>query len=115
MRRVKVSVLMPVYNSQRYLKTSIESILGQTFQDFEFIIIDDGSTDGSWKIIEKCKQKDERIVALRNKQNIGTSRTLNRGLSIATGKYIVRMDADDWSYPERIEKQYEYMQKHQNV
>lgn len=115
MEKVKISVLMPVYNGQKYLKTSIESILGQTFRDFEFIIVDDGSTDKSWEIIEGYKRKDKRIVALRNKHNIGTSRTLNLGLSVTSGKYVVRMDADDWSYPERLQWQYEFMEKHSDV
>ena len=115
MKKPRVSVLMPVYNGERFLKVSIDSILSQTFRDFEFIIADDGSTDGSQKIIEDYKQKDTRIIALRNKHNIGTSRTLNKGLSIAKGKYIVRMDADDWSYPDRIERQCDYMQKHPKV
>lgn len=115
MRKPRISVLMTVYNCQKYLKTSIDSILDQSFRDFEFIIVDDGSTDGSKKIIEDYKQKDTRIVALRNKHNIRTSRALNKGLSVAKGKYVVRMDADDWSYPDRFQKQYSYMQKHPKV
>lgn len=115
MGKLRISVLMPVYNCQKYLKTSIESILCQTFRDFEFIIVDDGSTDGSWKIIEGYKQKDTRVITLRNKYNIGMSGTLNKGLSIAKGKYIIRMDADDWSYPDRFRIQYEYMKTHPKV
>lgn len=115
MKRVNISVLMPVYNAEKYLKTSVESILNQTFGDFEFIVVDDGSTDGSWKILEDYKRKDKRIIALRNRYNLGTSKTLNRGLAVARGKYLVRMDADDWSYPDRLQRQYDYMEKHPEV
>lgn len=107
----KISVVMPVYNSERYIKTSIESILTQTFKNFEFIIIDDGSNDDSFKVIDSYRQKDKRIILMRNNQNIGTSKTLNRGLFIAQGKYIIRMDADDWSYPNRFQKQFDFMEK----
>ena len=111
----KISVLMPVHNSQKYLSTSIESILSQSFKDYEFIIINDGSTDDSLKIIEKYKYNDERIVLIKNKFNLGTTKSLNRGLLIAGGKYMVRMDADDWSYPDRLKTQYEYMEKHSEI
>jgi glycosyltransferase involved in cell wall biosynthesis len=106
---------MSVYNGERYLRESIDSILGQTFKNFELVIIDDGSTDDSWKIIKKYSTKDKRIVTIRNRKNLRTSAALNRGLDIARGKYIVRMDADDWSYPYRLEKQYDYMRKHPKV
>lgn len=115
MRKIPITVLMPVYNGQNYLRQSIESILSQTFNKFEFIIVDDGSTDNSWKIIKEYSTKDKRIVAVRNKKNLRISATLNKGLSIAKGEYIVRMDADDWSYPYRLEKQYGYMQKRPEV
>ncbi|KKQ91817.1 MAG: Glycosyl transferase, family 2 [Candidatus Woesebacteria bacterium GW2011_GWB1_39_10] len=115
MNNPKISVLMPVYNGEKYLMTSIESILDQTFQDFEFIIVDDDSTDDSWKIINDYKKKDKRIVALQNKINLKTSKTLNVGLSKACGKYIVRMDVDDWSYPNRLQTQYDYMEARPKV
>lgn len=102
---------MPVYNSDRYLQKSIESILSQSLTNFEFIIVDDGSSDNSLKIIKKYIKKDKRIVLIQNPVNIGTTKSLNKGLFIAKGKYIVRMDADDWSYPDRFKKQYEYMEK----
>lgn len=115
MKKIKISVLMPVYNSENYLKDSIESILNQSFTDFEFIIIDDASKDDSWAIIKEYEKNDKKIVALQNIVNIGTTKSLNTGLSLAKGKYVVRMDADDWSYPERLKKQYEFMEKHQDV
>jgi len=113
--KVKISVLMPVYNGEKYLDEAITSILSQTFKDFEFVIVDDCSTDGSWKIIQKYAQQDRRIVSKRNGENLRTTKTLNEGLRITRGKYIARMDADDWSYPDRLEKQYEFMEKHPEV
>lgn len=115
MVKPKISVLMPVHNGEKYLSTSIKSILSQSFKNYEFIVIDDGSIDNSLKIIESYKQKDKRIIVIRNTSNIGTTKSLNKGLLIAQGKYIVRMDSDDWSYPERLKKQYEFMEKHLDV
>lgn len=115
MSKVSISVLMPAYNAQEYLDASIQSILDQTFRGFEFIIVDDYSTDRSWEIIKKYARKDKRIVTLRNKRNLRTTVTLNRGLELAKGKYIARMDADDWSYPDRLQKQYKFMEKHPEV
>ena len=106
---------MPVYNAEKYLNTAIESILNQTFNNYEFIILDDASTDGSWDIIKRFANTDKRIVALRNSKNLRTTKTLNRGLKIAKGKYMVRMDADDWSYPDRLQKQFDFMENHPEV
>ncbi len=98
---------MPVYNGEEYLSGAIESILGQTFPDFEFLVIDDGSTDSSRKII--LSYKDPRIRLVRNRRNIGLTRSLNRGLRLARGEYIARMDADDVSLPHRLERQVNFM------
>jgi len=103
----KVSVLMPVYNAGRFMKTAIDSILSQTFDDFEFLIIDDGSTDDSINIIRA--NSDDRIVLVKNKKNLGVSCTLNIGLGAAKGEYIIRMDADDISRSCRIKRQVEFM------
>lgn len=115
MKQIAVSVLMPVYNAEKYLDPAIESIVNQTFKDFEFVIIDDGSSDASWKILKSWSQKDQRIKVFRNKVNLRTTKTLNKGLKKAKGKYIVRMDADDWSYPDRIERQYLFMEKNADI
>lgn len=104
----KLSVLMPVYNAEKYLREAIESILHQTFEDFEFLIIDDASTDGSAEII--ASYQDSRIRIYRNRENSGISQTLNKGIQLATTACIARMDADDISYPERLEKQFAYLQ-----
>lgn len=106
---------MPAYNAERYIEEAIESILKQTFRDFEFIIIDDCSSDRTWEIIQSFAQKDARIVALRNEKNMRISLTLNKGIEMARGTYIARMDADDWSYPYRLEKQVVFMDAHPEV
>lgn len=109
----KVSVLMPVYNTEKYVAEAIQSILSQTFTDFEFIIINDGSTDNSEAIIQSFS--DERIRYFSNKQNLGIVDTLNRGLDLCRGEYIARMDADDISLPKRFEKQVEFMDNNADV
>lgn len=103
----KVTVLMPVYNGQDYVGPAIQSILDQSYTNFDFLIINDGSTDNSEKIIKKFN--DNRIHYIVNEENIGLIETLNKGLRQIHGKYIVRMDADDISLPLRIEKQVEFM------
>jgi len=109
----KVTVLMPVYNGDQYLKEAIDSILGQTFKDFEFLIINDGSTDKSIEIIESYN--DKRIKLIHNEKNMGLIYTLNKGLELAKGKYIARMDADDISLPPRLQKQVDFMDKNKDV
>ena len=100
-----ISVIMPVYNGEKYLSEAIESILNQTYRNFEFLIINDGSTDTSEEII--CSYTDPRIFYLKNDKNRGLVYTLNYGISVARGEYIARMDADDISFPHRFEKQIE--------
>jgi glycosyltransferase involved in cell wall biosynthesis len=109
----KVSVLMPVHNAGAFLREAVESILHQTFSDFEFIIINDGSTDASESII--LSFSDPRIVYLSNSRNRGLVQSLNRGLDLARGEYIARMDADDISLPERLQKQVYFMDEHPEV
>src|SRR5659263_168424 len=104
----KVTVLMAVYNGERYLREAIESILGQSFADFEFFIVNDGCTDSSRDII--LSYRDPRIRLIDNQENIGLTKSLNIGLSLASGEYVARQDADDISYPTRIEKQIEYFE-----
>lgn len=111
---MKISVIMPVYNTkEEYLREAIESILNQTFQDFEFIIIDDGSEDYVKEIIKSYN--DKRIKYIKNEKNLGLITTLNKGLEIAHGEYIARMDSDDVSLPTRFEKQVAYMDKNLHV
>ncbi len=96
---------MSVYNGSDYLRESIESILNQTFSDFEFIIINDYSTDNTWEIITEYAEQDKRIKLFNNSENIGLTKSLNKGLKLARGEYIARQDADDVSLVERFEKQ----------
>lgn len=108
-----LSVVMPTYNSEKYLEKSIDSILNQTFKDFEFIIIDDGSTDKTLKTIKKYK--DPRIILIQNKINKGIVYSLNKGIKLAKGKYIARMDADDISVKTRFSKQINFLENNPNI
>lgn len=110
----RVSVIMAVWNSERYLADSIESILNQTFEDFEYIIIDDGSFDASRDIIARYAVNDQRIKPLYYEHQ-GLTRSLNRGIREARGAYIARMDADDISLPERLEKEHAYLMQHPDI
>ena len=113
MNHPKISVLMPVYNAEKFLNESIDSILNQTFKDFEFIIINDASTDKTDRIIKSYKNPMIKII--NNKVNIGLTKSLNKGLGIAQGEYIARQDADDVSIPERLDKQYNYLEEHRQI
>lgn len=114
MYKYPITVLMPVYNAEeKEFKIAIESILNQTFSDFEFLIINDGSANNSEDII--LSYKDSRIRYEKNPENIGLINTLNKGLELAKGKYIARLDQDDYSYPTRLEKQYAYMEENPNI
>jgi glycosyltransferase involved in cell wall biosynthesis len=106
----EITVLMPVHNAEQFLREAIDSILSQSFSDFEFLIIDDGSTDDSVSIIRQSQ--DPRIRLIRNEENLGISLTLNKGIELASSDLIARMDADDISYPDRLQKQYNYMKAH---
>jgi glycosyltransferase involved in cell wall biosynthesis len=108
-----ISVIMPVFNSEKYLGKAIESILNQTFDNFEFIIINDGSTDGSKKIINKYN--DNRMFFIDLEKNSGNYAARNLGLKAAIGKYICVMDSDDISLPHRLETQYNYMESNPEV
>lgn len=111
--KIKISVIMPVHDGADYLAESMDSIMSQTYRDFEFIIINDCSTDDTEEIIQSYQ--DRRIVYLRNEENLGVARALNRGLDIARGEYVARMDADDIARPARLEIQKNYMDSHPEV
>jgi len=104
-----ISVLMPVYNAQQYLHEAMDSILKQTFGDFEFLVFDDGSTDKSREIIQSFN--DPRIKVFLSEKNTGYASLLNEGLQKAEGKYIARMDADDVSMPDRFQKQFDFLER----
>lgn len=109
----QVSVLMPAYNCETYVAEAVSSMLSQTFADFEFLVIDDGSTDATRAVLESIH--DPRLRVVSNPRNLGLIATLNRGLELAGGRYIARMDADDISAPERLEKQVRFLDAHPDV
>lgn len=104
-----LSVLMPVYNGRAYIRPAIDSVLNQTFRDFELIVVNDGSTDDTLSIVQEYK--DPRIVII-NQKNMGVARSLNNGLAAARGKYVKRHDADDTSTPEAFQVQVDFMESH---
>ncbi|MFT4982891.1 MAG: glycosyltransferase involved in cell wall biosynthesis, partial [Bacteroidia bacterium] len=103
-----VTVLMPVYNAENYVETAIQSILEQTYVNFELLVIDDGSTDGSATIINGID--DSRINYVKNDVNLKLITTLNKGLKLAKGKYIARLDADDIAEKTRLQEQVDFME-----
>lgn len=109
----KISVVMPVYNGEKYLREAMESILEQSFSDFEFIVVNDGSTDSSSEIIKSFS--DPRIVYIDNGTNFGLSRSFNTAIRVARGTYIARMDADDVSALNRLERQLSFLKRHPHV
>lgn len=109
----KITVLMAAYNAEAYLKECMDSVLGQTYGDYEFLIIDDGSTDRTIDII--ASYKDDRIRLIRNEKNLSQVTSLNIGLDYAKGEYIARIDADDVAFPRRLEKQSEFLRKYTDI
>lgn len=115
LERPAVTVLMSVFNGERFLREAIESILAQSYTDFEFIIIDDGSTDSTNCILQSYAARDQRVVLLKNDRNVGLTKSLNLGLSVSQGTYVARQDADDLSFPERLRTQVAYLDDHPSV
>ena len=111
---VKVSVVMPVFNGGEYLRKAVDSILLQTFSDFEFLIVNDGSTDASGKILQELAKRDQRIKVI-DRENRGLIYSLNEACGVAEGEYIARMDADDISLKDRFEQQVNYLDSHPEV
>lgn len=109
----KVTVLMGVYNSGLFLKEAMDSILNQSYKDFKFLIINDGSTDKSEEIILSIK--DDRIIYLKNPENIGIGRTVRKGMEMIQSKYVIRVDSDDISFPERFQEQVDFMDSHPEI
>lgn len=109
----KVSILMGIYNCEKYLGAAIESIINQTYDNWEFIICDDGSKDSSYLIAERyAKKYPEKFTLLKNKTNLKLNKTLNRCLDMATGDYIARMDGDDVCKPDRLREEVEFLESH---
>jgi len=104
-----ITIITTVYNCENYIEESVQSITEQTFENFEYIIVDDGSTDNTFSVISRLAAKDKRIIIIRNENNIGRVRSLNISLDRAGGKFIAIQDADDISLPQRLEKQYSFL------
>ncbi|MBF0293696.1 MAG: glycosyltransferase [Magnetococcales bacterium] len=115
MNGVPVTVLTAVYNGADHLDAAITSILAQRFTDFEFLLIDDGSTDATPDLLADWARRDSRIVLVRNADNLGLTRSLNRGIALARGEWIARQDADDISMPERLTRQMAFLAAHPEV
>ena len=110
-----ISIIMSVYNGETYLKEAIESVINQTFLNWELVVINDCSTDSTQEILEEFATRDERIKVYPNEVNLKLPTSLNKAISLCNGKYIARMDADDICLPERLEKQYKFMEENQDV
>ena len=114
MHQPLVSVIMPVYNTKQWVWEAIESILDQTFKDFEFIIVDDYSTDGSYEICEKYAKKDKRIKLYRNEKNWWVAYTKNRLIGLTSTDYLASQDSDDVSFLNRLELEYKFLEEHKD-
>lgn len=110
-----VSVIIPCYNTEKYVESAVRSIMSQTYKNLEIIVTDDCSTDNTFSILEKLADEDNRIKLFKNETNLKIVKTLNKMVQLANGKYIARMDADDISLPERIEKQVEFLEKNSDI
>lgn len=115
MDKPRVSVIMAVYNAQAYLEEAIESVLNQSFTDFEFLILDDCSTDNSINILNVYASRDSRIKVFSNKENLGLTKNLNKLINFADGEFLARMDADDISLNERFKEQVEFFDSHSDI
>ena len=111
MEKNKVSIIIPVYNAEKFIGETIESVISQTYTDWEMLILNDRSTDSSYEIIQKYAQKDKRIKAIDSEKNIGVVEGRNRLISEANGEYIAFLDADDYWKEDKLEKQIEFMKK----
>ncbi len=110
-----ISVIMPTYNGERFLRPAIESVLSQSFCDVELLVIDDGSTDSTPAILRECAAQDERMIVLTNPQNLGIAAATNRGLAAARGEYIALQDHDDISLPHRFQAELDFLRSHPDI
>ncbi|MDD5634070.1 MAG: glycosyltransferase [Candidatus Omnitrophica bacterium] len=114
MKKIMVSVITPVYNNEKYISQCIESILGQTYGDFEYIIVDDGSTDSTLSLAQSYAAKDERIKIVENGKNYGQAYSMNAGVKSSIGDFIVVMDSDDVAMPQRIARQLTFLENNKD-
>ena len=111
----EISLIMSVYNGEAYLAEAVDSVIQQTFTDWELIVIDDCSNDGTAEILSRYAEQDERVKVYTNEQNLRLPSSLNKALSLARGRYVARMDADDICLPNRLQKQFAFMESHPDV
>jgi len=111
----KISIVMAAYNEEHHIARALDSLVAQTFIDWESIVVDDGSTDATADIIRRYADKDSRIILVRNEANLQLSESLNKAIGLARADIVARADADDVNLPERLAKQYRYLQAHQEV
>lgn len=110
-----VSVLVATYNSENFIKDNLDSLISQTYKNIEIVVCDDASSDKTVSIVKRYQEKDERIKIIQNEKNLGITLNMNNGIKNCNGKYIAILDADDWSYPYRIEEQVKIMENNPNV
>ena len=114
----KITVITSAYNSENFVAITLESVLNQTFKDFEYIIFEDASSDNTAKILKEYSQKDSRIKIVTKEKNLGYQgfiKNLNSGLKMARGKYIARIDADDIANADRLQVQYDFLEKNKDI
>lgn len=111
----KISVIMSAFNTEKFITSAMQSILNQSYDNFEFIIVDDASQDSTLEKIKTFQKEDKRIKIIQNNENIGLTKSLNNALKIAKGKYIARQDADDYSTPARLEKQLNFLESNKEI
>src|SRR5581483_3832183 len=110
MQQPNISIIMPAFNSEKYIEEAIESVLSQSFRNWELIIINDASTDKTHELIRKYKKKDKRIVYIKNRKNSGLVMNLIKGLRLSKGGYIARIDSDDiWTDKDKLKKQFNFL------
>jgi glycosyltransferase involved in cell wall biosynthesis len=114
-QNILISVLIPTYNVEKFINSAIQSVINQTYSNLEIIVVDDGSTDQTYSILEKIKKSEPRLKLYKNKNNSGIVKTLNFGLSVSKGEYIVRMDGDDLCDPSKFEIQLKFLLNNKNV
>ena len=115
MRHPQVSIVLPTHNGSAFIRTAIQSVLAQTFTDWELLVIDDGSSDDTAIIVRQFTQMDERVRLIQNQNNLGLQKTLNKGLAMARGEYIARIDDDDtWCNPRKLELQVAFLDKYRD-
>ena len=107
-----MSIITPLYNGEEFIKDAVESVLAQTYENWELLVIDDGSADNGYNIVKEYSDKDKRIKLLKNEKNSGVTKTRNKGIESSEGRYIAFLDSDDMWQKEKLERQINFMKAH---